>query len=115
MYKRNAQGWLKHLDFMLWDILILQVSFVLGFMIRHGWGQWPYLKPDYKSLAIILVVVDVLVTVLFNTMHNVMKRGFLKELAETIKHVVLVLLVIIARIQHDRADLFAHLSIVLSI
>ncbi len=93
MYKRNAQGWLKHLDFMLWDILALQVSFVLGFMIRHGWGEWPYLKPDYKSLAIILVAVDILVVVLFNTLHDVMKRGHLKELIETIKHVALVLLV----------------------
>lgn len=93
MYKRNAQGWLKHLDFMLWDILVLQISFILGYMIRHGWGQWPYERPEYKSLAIILVVVDILVTVLFNTLHNVMKRGYLKEMIETIKHVVLVLLV----------------------
>ena len=92
MYKRNAQGWLKHLDFMLWDILALQISFVLGYMIRHGWGQWPYTISEYKSLAIILVVVDILVTVLFNTLHNVMKRGYLKELTETIKHIVLVLL-----------------------
>ena len=75
MYKRNAQGWLKHFDFMLLDIFALQVSFVLGYMIRHGWGQWPYTRPEYKSLAIILVVVDILVTVLFNTLHNVMKRG----------------------------------------
>ena len=93
MYKRNAQGWLKHFDFMLWDIFVLQISFVLGYMIRHGWGQWPYEKAEYKSLAIILVVVDILVTVLFNTLHNVMKRGYLKEMIETIKHVVLVLLV----------------------
>lgn len=93
MYKRNAQGWLKHFDFMLWDILVLQVSFVLGYMIRHGWGQWPYSRPEYNSLAIILIVVDILVTVLFNTLHNVMKRGYLKEMIETIKHVVLVLLV----------------------
>lgn len=93
MYKRNAQGWIKHLDFMLWDILILQVSFVLGYMIRHGWGQWPYIRPEYKSLAIILVVVDVLVVIVFNTLHNVMKRGYAKELTETIKHVALVLLV----------------------
>lgn len=93
MYKRNAQGWLKHLDFMIWDILILQVSFILGYIIRHGGGSLPYTRPEYRSLAIILVVVDVLVVVLFNTMHNVMKRGYLKELVETIKHVILVLLV----------------------
>ena len=62
MYKKNAQGWLKHIDFIVWDILILQVSFVLGYMIRHGWGNWPYLRTDYKSLAIVLIVVDTLDT-----------------------------------------------------
>ncbi len=92
MYKRNSQGWFKHIDFILWDVLILQVSFILGYMIRHGWGQWPYTLAIYKNLAIVLIVVDVLVSVIFNTMHNVMKRGYLKELTSTIKHVALVLL-----------------------
>ena len=93
MYKRNTQGWLKHIDFILWDILVLQVSFVLGYMIRHGWGLWPYIQTDYKSLAIVLIVVDLLVVVVFNTMHNVMKRGYLKEFTVSIKHVALVLLI----------------------
>ena len=91
MYKRNAQGWLKHIDFILLDLLVLQVSFILGYMIRHGWGLWPYQRADYKSLSIILMVVDLFVAVIFNTMHNVMKRGYLKELTASVKHVVLVL------------------------
>ena len=91
MYKKNAQGWLKHIDFIVWDILILQVAFVLGYMFRHGWGKWPYAQTDYKSLAIVLIVVDVLVAVLFSTMHNVMKRGYLKEFTASVKHVALTL------------------------
>ena len=93
MYKRNAQGWLKHADFILWDVFILQVSYVLGYMIRHGWGQWPYLHADYKSLAILLAVADILVAIVFSTMHNVMKRGYVREFTETVKHVFLVLVI----------------------
>ena len=26
MYKRNVQGWLNHIDFILWDILALQMD-----------------------------------------------------------------------------------------
>ena len=48
MYKRSVQGWLKHIDFILWDIIILQGSFILGYMIRHGWGNWPYLQETYR-------------------------------------------------------------------
>ncbi len=91
MYKRNAQGWLKHLDFIFWDLIILQGSFILGYMIRHGWGRWPYQRPEYMSLAIVLLVVDIFVAVVFSTMHNVIKRGKLKEFVATVKHVALVL------------------------
>lgn len=80
MYRKSIQGWQKQIDCVLWDELILQASFVLGFMIRHGWGKWPYLKNDYRALAIVLAVFDILVSIAFNTMHNVMKLGALKEL-----------------------------------
>ncbi len=92
MYKRNAQGWFKHIDFILWDVLILQAAFILGYMFRHGWGSWPYAVQNYNALAMILGIADILVCIVFNTMHNVMRRGLLRELTETVKHVALVLL-----------------------
>ena len=115
MYKRNVQGWLKHLDFILWDILILQISFVLGYMIRHGWGQWPYLRSDYRSLAIVLIVVDILVAAIFNTMHNVMKRGYLKELTASIKHAALILVIMSLYLFSTQAgDTYSRITIYLT-
>ncbi len=115
MYKRSAEGWLKHIDFILWDVLILQAAFVLGYMIRHGWGLWPYLRSDYKSLAIVLVAVDILVAVVFNTMHNVMKRGYLKELSATFKHVVLVLAIMSFYLFSTQAgDIYSRITIYLT-
>ena len=115
MYKRHVQGWLKHLDFILWDILILQISFVLGYMIRHGWGQWPYLRSDYRSLAIVLIVVDILVSVIFNTMHNVMKRGYLKELIASDKHVALILVIMSLYLFSTQAgDTYSRITIYLT-
>ena len=93
MYKRNSQGWLKHLDFILWDLLILQISYVLGFTIRFGWGELPYSTLVYKSLAVVLSAVDFLILVLFNILHNVMKRGYLKELNASLKQSALILAV----------------------
>lgn len=115
MYKRNAQGWIKHLDFILWDILILQISFVLGYMIRHGWGQWPYLRSDYRSLATVLIVVDILVSAIFNTMHNVMKRGYLKELTASIKHASLILVIMSLYLFSTQAgDTYSRITIYLT-
>ena len=92
MYKRNNQGWLKHIDFILWDAFSLQLAFVLAYAIRHG--GIPYSYEAYRTLAIMLVVVDILIAAIFNTMHNVMKRGLLSETTQTLKQVLLVLVVI---------------------
>lgn len=36
MYKKSVQGWLKHLDFMILDVVCLWISFTLAFNMRHG-------------------------------------------------------------------------------
>lgn len=91
MYRRSSQGWLKHIDFILWDVFALQAAFILAYMARHGWGNWPYAMDSYRSLAIILAVVDVLISIAFNTMHNVMKRGPLKEFTVSLQQAATVL------------------------
>ena len=35
MYEKKATGWLKHLDFILIDIVCLELSFLLGYFIRQ--------------------------------------------------------------------------------
>lgn len=84
MYKRNAQGWSKHFDFMIVDEISLQLAFILAVLFRHH--GWAYSSPLYRNLGIIFILVDALVLVLHNSMHNVMTRGYYVELAETIKH-----------------------------
>ena len=91
MYKRVTQGWLKHLDFILLDAIVLQISFIFAYCIRHGWQQLPYAVPAYRTLAIVLFIVDILIGAIFNTMHNVMRRGHYSELVQSIKQVLMVL------------------------
>ena len=88
MYNRNTQGWLKHIDFILLDEICLQVAFILAYYIRHL--RWPYAVSLYQRMGIALAVLDFAVLILFNTMHNVLKRGPLEELVKTIQHCFLV-------------------------
>ena len=93
MYKRNRQGWFKHIDFILWDVVALQLAFMLAYIIRHGWMLAYFFEP-YRRLAIMYAVVDILTAIMFNTMRNVMKRGIYKEFSQSVKHVAIVLTVI---------------------
>lgn len=93
MYKKNVQGWLKHLDFILLDIFSMNLAFILGYMTRHGLVM-PYTSVDYRNLAIFLTMADFLVLILNESMKNVLKRGIYREFALTVKHVFLVLSVL---------------------
>ena len=83
MYKRK-QGWAKHLDFFIIDEISLQLAFIVSVVIRHS--RWAYAIPLYRSMGMIFVLVDALVLVMRDSMHNVLSRGYYLEFTETIKH-----------------------------
>ena len=93
MYSVKAKSWVTHSDFIFLDILSLQIAFILAYMTRHGLGI-PYVSDDYWELAVIYIFSDFLVAVANRSMKNVLKRGYYKELIQTIKHGVLVLFLV---------------------
>ena len=89
MYRRKYQGWVKHLDFIILDVLCLQAAFAAAYMLRHGLRS-PYEDLIYRNISLILILIDVLVLLGFNSFKNVLKRGYLKELKHSVRHAVLV-------------------------
>ena len=89
MYQKSSQGWLKHLDFIILDILCLQVSFCLAYIIRQG-ASIPYQDSLYLRMGVVLVPIDLLVILFFGSMRSVLKRGYYLEFAMTVKHVCMV-------------------------
>lgn len=89
MYEKKNKSWLKHLDFMILDILCLQLSFILAYQIRFGIGN-PYKNKEYLNLAIVYLLIDFCVAVLFGSFKNVLKRGWYKEFTCVLRHVFLV-------------------------
>ena len=92
MYRKSADGWLKHMDFIMLDMLCLQIAFLLSFLIRHGIRN-PYAIPLYRNMAIFIELADIMVLFFFDTLKNVLKRGYYQEFAKTVKHAVLVELI----------------------
>lgn len=84
MYKKSAKGWLKHWDFMLLDMLCLQVAFVMAFMIRHGFEN-PYVQEVYLNEAIALVLIQLITVFITENFKSILKRGYYKEFVATIK------------------------------
>jgi len=78
MYKRDAKSWLKHLDFMILDIVILQLSFILSYILRHGLKN-PYATPLYANMALFLFLCDLVIIFFTEPFRNILKRGYYVE------------------------------------
>ena len=93
MYHKKPQGWFKHIDFMLWDVLCLHLAFVLAYITRHGWAN-PYGNRIYFNIIFVYTAVDFIVLIMNDTLKSVLKRGIYKEFAQSLKHTCLVELII---------------------
>ena len=60
MYRKNANGWLKHIDFIILDMICLQIAFVVAYFIKNG-NIHLYNNFLYRNMAIILEVADLMV------------------------------------------------------
>lgn len=89
MYRKGFQGWLKHLDFIILNMICINLSYLLAYMVRHGFNN-PYGNYLYRNMAVVIMLIDVLTAIFFESLKNVLKRGYYKEFSMTLKHVCLV-------------------------
>ncbi len=57
---------------------------LLAAFLRHH--SFAYAAGSYRTLAFVLLMLDALVIVLFNSFHNVISRGYYREFAATLRH-----------------------------
>ena len=85
MYRKNANGWLKHIDFIILDMICLQIAFITAYFIKNG-NIHLYNNFLYRNMAIILEVADLMVLLIFGALKGVLKRGHYQEFVKTLKH-----------------------------
>lgn len=95
MYKKSAEGWLKHWDFILLDIICLQLSFVIAYYLRQGDGNL-YTDHLYSGVAISFILCQIAVMFFSQSYQGILKRGYYAEFTKTVKHVCMVMLLSMA-------------------
>lgn len=59
MYRKDSEGWLKHGDFIVLDMICLQLAFILAYAFR-GYGFNVYGDILYRNMAIFLGFVNIM-------------------------------------------------------
>lgn len=86
MYRKASEGWAKHLDFMILDIVCLHISFLLAYFMYIGIEN-PYASPVYRNMGIVLTLIDIVIITFLGLFKDVLKRGYYKEFAAAVKQV----------------------------
>ncbi len=91
MYKKSPQGWLKHWDFILLDIISLQLAFIIAYFIYIDVGN-PYRDFLYRSEVFVFILCQIAVFFFGQSYQGILRRGLYAEFSKTVKHVCTVML-----------------------
>ena len=92
MNKKHLKGWLKHGDFILLDIFCLQLCFVLGYWLIHGYGN-PYSNDAYQYQAFVLLLSQLIVILFANNYQGILRRKRFDEAMAVGKYMIEILVV----------------------
>ena len=87
MLEELRYGRAKYISFIILDLLCLILSNVLAACLYLDKRSGRYGYDDYSSVVAIMIVIDIVVTIAFNTLCRVLRRRKRKELSQGLKHV----------------------------
>ncbi len=94
MYHRRVQSWMKHMDFLVQELICFQLAFCIACIMRHGWIN-PYYSVLYRNTAIVAAMIQIFIIVGFNVFNDILWRGYYKEFINSVKTVVMVMLLMV--------------------
>lgn len=89
MYRKSPVSWSKHVDFIIYDLLILQMAFVIAYFIRQG-SVHVYQDSAYRMMSVIIALIHLCVSIFTESYKNVLRRGYMVEFFASVRHVLIV-------------------------
>ena len=90
MYRKSNKGWSKHIDFLIIDMISLEVAYFLAYMIRHGLYSNLIMRRSYFRMIFVLLLIDFVSVAVMQTFSGVIRRGYYEEFTSTFKQAIAV-------------------------
>ena len=92
MHLKNNNTWLKHVDFIIIDLICLMISFVVAYYLKFG--DFRLFNTDsWSSLFVIVSTVNLIVTFYTNPYSGILRRRYYEQI---IKEIPLLLYQVVA-------------------
>ncbi len=112
MYKKGIEGWMKHFDFILLDVLVLEIAYAIAYYIRRG-SFTVYRRPLYANAALVVLVTSLVVSLFTDNHKNILKRRTSKEIASILQQVGISVVAILVYLFFAKNSVFYSRLIVL--
>ena len=86
MNRKKKLGWWKHIDFMLIDLLCIQIAYLAAYFFRHQTMRIYRETSLYAHVNILLIIIDICYVLLRGIYKNVLKRSFVREIESVLVH-----------------------------
>lgn len=94
MYRKKVHGWMKHVDFLILDLISVHLALLISYVIRYH-SLDIYTNQLYKNIILSITLINLLVSIVGNGFKNVLRRGMLVELYATVRQVCIVVLLLL--------------------
>lgn len=97
MYKKEKASWMKHIDFTIIDLVMLEAAYVLAFGLRFSWrSPSPVQQGIYYDVALIFALISVTTSTFTNNYHGILKRSCFEEFKACFTKLAIVMLIMFA-------------------
>lgn len=96
MNKKYLKGWLKHWDFILADIIVMQICCLLSYWLIRGFNGNPYQNRGFAYQCLLLFICQIVVAIFGRNYGGILRRKKFEEWISIIKYIVIVLAIAFA-------------------
>lgn len=81
-----SDNWLEHWDFLLLDVVFLQIAYIAAYIFRNGFHNL-YANTVYLNIGIIICLAGICAAFFLEGYQDILKRGYFQEFKAVVKHV----------------------------
>lgn len=86
MHTRVMNSWIKHLDFILADLICINLTFFFAYCLRNESFSNMYADNTYRTLVIVMMLLHFFIVFFSNHYSGILRRGYIQEFKAVLTH-----------------------------
>ena len=118
MYRKNRNTWYKHLDFMLLDLICIEISFVMALAIRFGTNVFTNIIKDtewampYHRIMIMILSLHLALVFFFDPYSGILRRNIAQEIRSVVIYNVYILVgLVLILFAEQSSDIYSRIVV----